>query len=62
MKCRECEHLHDCKHQCMALPEGKKCGDCLHYQLCSKLFGAKTENLHCDFEPIRFVDGKAGRV
>lgn len=62
MNCRECDHLYDCKRQCRALPEGKKCGDCLHYSLCSKIYSAKTESPYCLRSPNRFVDGKAGRV
>ena len=56
MTCQKCDHRRDCKHQCMNLPEGKKCGDCRHYNYCKMLFGANKENSRCDFEPIRFAE------
>lgn len=56
MECRDCDHYkaHNCKHQCMYLPEGKTCADCVHVKRCTLMFGAKPENTSCDFEPIRF--------
>lgn len=56
MECRDCDHYkaHNCKRQCMYLPEGKTCADCVHVKRCTLMFGAKPENTSCDFEPIRF--------
>jgi hypothetical protein len=38
----------------MDLPEGKTCGDCVNVSLCTKMYGAKPENIWCDFSPSRF--------
>lgn len=56
MVCGNCDHYkaHNCKHQCMDLPEGMTCGDCIHKARCIAIFGAKESNTSCDFEPIRF--------
>lgn len=56
MECSRCEYYktHNCKHQCMELPEGKTCADCVHVMRCTIMFGANPENTSCDFEPIRF--------
>ena len=54
MSCERCEHLHGCRHQCMALPEGCTCAVCVHINRCAAMFGAKPENTHCDFLPVRF--------
>lgn len=56
MECRDCEHYKakNCKHQCMRLPDGNTCADCVHVQRCVAFFGAKLENTMCGFEPIRF--------
>lgn len=56
MECRDCEHYKakNCKRQCMYLPDGKTCADCVHVERCTLMFGAKPENTSCGFEPIRF--------
>ena len=56
MECRNCEYYkaHNCKRQCMLLPKGKTCADCVHVERCTTIFGAKPENTSCGFEPIRF--------
>ena len=58
MKCRDCDYYKRkiCKHQCMYLPEGKTCSDCVHVKRCTALWGAKPENTSCNFEPIRFAE------
>ena len=58
MECRRCDYYkaHNCKRQCMDLPNGKTCTDCVHVVKCTTMFGAKRENHYCGFEPIRFVD------
>ena len=58
MQCCDCEYYKakNCKHQCMYLPKGKTCADCVHVKWCAAVYGAKPENTSCDFEPIRFVD------
>lgn len=54
MTCDKCGYLHDCYHQCMNLPEGKTCADCMHIKKCVLLFHGNPENRSCGFEPIRF--------
>lgn len=54
MSCENCEHLHGCRHQCMELPEGMTCGQCVHVYRCSSIFGCNPESTVCDFYPIRF--------
>ena len=54
MSCGNCDHLHNCHHQCMELPNGMTCAACVHLRRCAAVFGAKPENTHCDFYPIRF--------
>lgn len=58
MECRDCDHYKakHCRHQCMYLPEGKTCSDCVHIERCTFLMGTrvKPQNTSCDFEPIRF--------
>ncbi len=58
MNCCDCDYYKakDCKRQCMYLPEGKHCWDCVHVQRCTMIFGASPENTSCGFEPIRFID------
>ena len=41
MECRNCEHLRNCKRQCMDLPEGKTCGDCCYIAHCQLFYGVK---------------------
>ena len=38
------------------LPEGKTCGDCVHFKKCSWLVQAIGEWKECDFFPSRFID------
>lgn len=61
MECRNCDHYkaHNCKRQCMLLPAGKTCADCIFVERCTMFFGAKPENTSCDFEPIRFREKEA---
>lgn len=54
MSCGNCDHLHNCHNQCMALPEHCTCAVCIHVNRCVSIFGVKPENTHCDFSPIRF--------
>ena len=58
MECVRCDYYktHNCKHQCMRLPDGKTCADCIHVERCTMMFGAKPENTSCGFEPIRFKE------
>ena len=60
MECSGCEYYkaRNCKRQCMLLPKGKTCGDCVHKVRCVTMFGAKPENTSCGFEPIRFIEKK----
>ena len=41
----------------MRLPEGKKCGDCAHFNYCNWPVGAKADNKTCDWAPSRFKPG-----
>ena len=54
MSCEKCEYLHECRNQCMALPEGCTCSICIHINRCASIFGVKPENTKCDFYPVRF--------
>lgn len=58
MECSRCDYYkaHNCKRQCMDLPEEKTCADCIHVVRCTTMFGAKAENNYCGFEPVRFVE------
>lgn len=38
----------------MVLPEGKTCGDCLHFTRCSAMFGHIAADEVCDWAPSRF--------
>ena len=40
----------------MSLPEGKACGDCMHFQCCRRLFGAIAADETCDFSPSCFKE------
>ena len=39
---------------CMALPEGKSCGDCVHIYRCKAIFGHVETDTSCDWFPRRF--------
>lgn len=54
MTCGNCDYRKQCRHQCMDLPEGKRCADCKNIQWCKTAYGVKPENTKCGFEPIRF--------
>lgn len=58
MTCERCKYLKNCNRQCMDLPEGKHCSDCIHVNRCVAMFGVKPENSYCGFEPIRFSECK----
>lgn len=40
----------------MALPEGKTCVHCYHFQRCNQMFAATSSRTDCDFYPSRFID------
>ena len=43
----------------MRLPEGKKCGDCIHVDRCVRVLGCtKPERTSCDFFPNKFRESK----
>lgn len=56
MICEKCPDLHNCRRQCMSIPNGKTCSDCKHVKRCTSIFGAKPEYTHCDFYPVRFEE------
>lgn len=58
MECCRCEYYkqHNCKHQCMLLPEGKTCNDCIYLEKCVFMFHGNPQNTSCGFEPIRFKE------
>lgn len=39
----------------MHLPAGYSCGECGHFLRCAALFGCKTNNVTCDWNPSRFA-------
>ena len=55
MECRNCDSLKNCKHQCMQLPDGYTCADCIHVDWCTLVYGTKPDNTMCGWEPIRFA-------
>lgn len=61
MRCGDCEwyKAHNCRHQCMNLPDGYTCADCVHDDWCFVTFGVLPDSTSCDFEPIRFKARKA---
>lgn len=61
MECSFCEYYkkHECRHQCLNLPDGMTCADCQYVKRCSVFFGAKPENKKCGFEPVRFKPAKS---
>lgn len=42
----------------MNLPEGKTCGDCVHYRRCTLMFGHIPSDEVCDWSPSRFTEIK----
>lgn len=40
------------------LPEGKTCGDCVHFQRCNAMFGHIASDEICDWSPSRFLWSK----
>lgn len=42
----------------LALPKGKTCSDCVYCRKCCAMFGAKPDNVTCDFYPVRFYQRK----
>lgn len=45
---------------CMALPEKKTCGDCVHRDLCCRVFGHTAKDTYCDWFPRRFRERVKG--
>jgi len=39
---------------CMALPAGKTCGDCVHEKRCCSMFGHTPTDTYCDWFPRLF--------
>lgn len=58
MRCENCKHSKNCKSQCMDLPEGKTCANCVNIDWCEKVYGVKETNTKCDFEPVRFMEAR----
>lgn len=58
MECARCDYYkaHNCKHQCMQLPEGKTCADCAHIERCMMMFHGNPKNTMCGWEPIKFKE------
>ncbi|SSW66651.1 hypothetical protein AVE30378_02190 [Achromobacter veterisilvae] len=38
----------------MNLPEGKTCGDCVHFRRCNGIYGLIAADEVCDWTPSRF--------
>lgn len=60
MACGNCDYRKCCCRQCMQLPAGKKCADCVHVVRCTTMFGVKQTNTTCDFYPVRFREVQNG--
>lgn len=39
---------------CMNLPAGMTCGQCVHLDRCTKIYGHKPEDTVCDWFPRKF--------
>ncbi len=48
----------DLETRTMALPIGKRCGDCYSFMKCNRLIGIHVDNEVCDFHPNRYQDAK----
>lgn len=55
---------HDCcadeactSENCMELPTGKTCGDCVSERRCCMMFGHVPTDTYCDWFPRRFTLG-----
>jgi hypothetical protein len=55
------QHRHGCcadkacnDKTCMALPEGKTCGDCVHVRHCIAFYAHTESDTYCNFFPRRF--------
>ena len=44
------------RYATLELPEGKTCGDCVHFERCEWLISCKRDRTSCDWHPIRFVE------
>jgi hypothetical protein len=46
MECVRCNYykIHNCQHQCMNLPKGKTCNDCMHIKKCVLMFHGDLKN------------------
>ncbi len=42
----------------MNLPDGKTCGDCVHYHRCCAIYGRIPADGVCDWSPSRFREAK----
>lgn len=60
MKCSLCGYCKDnnCKRQCMELPSGKTCKDCVYLPKCTAVFKSLGTDTHCRFDPILFKERK----
>lgn len=58
MECKDCEFykMKNCKHQCLGLPKGKTCGDCVHFKRCNAIFSSYETRAWCGWAPIRFKE------
>lgn len=46
----------------MRLPQGTKCGDCVHTRRCSMIFGHTQTDTYCDWSPSRFYPAESQRA
>lgn len=52
-----CCVLGDCSEStCMALPDGKTCGDCVRVDYCTAIWGDKPTSTVCGYFPRRFSE------
>jgi len=55
MKPRCCHEKSCTPEDCMILPDGKTCGDCVHRRWCENIIGKTLQDDTCDFFPRRFT-------
>lgn len=47
---------------CMALPQGKTCGDCVHERRCCLIFGHTPTDTYCGWFPRRFHEAAIAKA
>lgn len=56
MECKSFKNYkaHNCRHQCVHLPESMTCAEWIHAECFTTFFDAEPENTSCGWKPVRF--------